>query len=209
MILLQSPSSLLYFLAIAIIKMKQAKKKEVTFVKREKNADVRIVPPDTYPGKPPKNYKKKRAVSLFVCFSQSFGPACYELIRVKTTAGSDDMYSIYYPKTQRDSNFYFHESIHESGEIHWVMDGRNVGTPAYGRKDNPAAMRLYLRVKQPLCLCVRMGKSLGEDQLRQIVFRIVEHLPIKVDGEEATQELLKRGFYRLVREDLKINSKRR
>jgi hypothetical protein len=175
-------------------------------MKKKKNDDVRIVPLDAYPGKPPKNYKKKRAVSLFVCFLQSFGPACYELIRVKTTARSDDMYSIYYPRTQRDANFHFHESIHDSGEIHLVMNERNVGTPAYGRKDNPAAMRLYLRVKQPLCLCIRMGKSLGEDQLRQIVFRIAEHLPIKVDGEEATQELLKRGFYRLVREDLKIST---
>lgn len=148
-----------------------------------------FVPPDTFPGKPPKNYKLRRAVGLFLCLAHSFGPACREVLRAKTIAGGRDVYVIV-------RNVPFHESFHESGEFHWVINGERV-VPVYGEKDFSAAFKPWFKFRTPLCLCLRRGASLGKEEITRLVSRLARYLPIKINLEEASHMLRKRGFYRL------------
>lgn len=148
------------------------------------------MPPDAFPGKPPKNYKRRRAVGLFLCLAHSFGPACHEVLRAKTTAGGRDIYVIV-------RNVPFHESFHESGEFHWVLKGEQV-VPKYGEKDFSAAFKHWFKFHTPACLCLRRGTRLRKKEIMSIVSRLARYIPTEINLEEASRMLWKRGFYRLV-----------
>ena len=160
---------------------------------------IAYVAPDAYLGKPPKNYKQKRAVGLFLYLVHSYGPACHEVLRAKTTAGGRDIYVIVRP-------FPFHESFHGSRKFHWTWDlkGKHV-VPVYGEEDFPAAFKLWFKFRSPLCLCFRRGRFLAKKEVASLVSCLARYLPIKIDLEEASHTLWERGCYRLVENPRVVN----
>ena len=157
--------------------------------------EVITVIPKYAPNTPPKNYKKKKAISIFCCIKYSHGFKCPELIRARITT-KGDVYIVPYPITETGFKD-LHLSHHSSGEFHWTDDGKHV-QPVYGEKDFPAALKLWLKFKCPPCFCFRKGKSLSDTEIDNILQRITEYFPFTLDKNEAYQNLLDANFYRLL-----------
>lgn len=172
---------------------------EKVWVMNQAENQITSLLPDAYPGKPPKNYKQKRAVGLFLCLAHSFGPACYEMLRAKTTANARDIYVIV-------RKVRFHESFHESGEFHWMWElkGEHV-VPLYREQDFPAAFKLWFKFRSPVCFCFRRGQSLGKEEITSLVSCLARYLPTEINLEETSHMLWKRGFYRLGESPLLIS----
>lgn len=154
-------------------------------------------PPDTYLGNPPKDYRPKKAVGLFVCWVRSFGLACYEILRARTVASGRDIYVIFFSGAMRISGDNLHESYHESGDFHWLIDGQHV-VPLYSKEDSPAAIKLFLRMKPPLCYCFRKGRNLERDKITNLVSCLARYLPIEISIGETSREIWEKGFYRII-----------
>ena len=121
---------------------------------------------------------------------------------MKAKATGEDLYTIPFPRGQKLSKIRTHESLHGSGEIHFILEEeggfRIKAVPVYGNDDQPAAIRAFLKIKCPLCVCIRKGRSFEKHKLERAVSRIVDYLPVRVDAKEVIESLNKRGYYRLV-----------
>ena len=162
-----------------------------------------IVPKHT-PGRPPKNYGEKKAIGVFACLAFSFGLRCPELLRARITTRRDVYimpfveYQPFKGKNLQD----FHLSYHASGEFHWTSNGNHI-EPAFGEDDFRKAFEVWLQVRSPLCLCLRKGKGLNEEEIVSSAKCLSRYIPMPIDIEAASQELKHAGFYRLVSADLK------
>ena len=158
------------------------------------------------PGIPPKNYNRRKAISLFCCLSFSFGPRCPEILRARITM-KGDIYimplieSLHYGTEPKGDFQDFHLSYHSSGEFHWAKDGTHI-QPVFGEADFRKALELWLKLKFPPCLCFRKGKGLGEEEIAALIQHLAKYLPLTVDVEEVAQNLRNTNFYRLIRGDL-------
>jgi len=161
--------------------------------------DIRI--PRYNPGNPPKNYGEKKAISIFCCLHFSFGFGCPELLRARITK-KGDIYVIPFSEYGIGD---FHLSHHESGEFHWGHD-RTHDKPAYGEGDFAAAFGLWLKVRSPLCFCLRKGKNLNNEDIAILVQRLAQNFPFAFDIETASRDLERSNFYRLVLAALKQKS---
>ena len=159
------------------------------------------------PGIPPKNYNRRKAISLFCCLSFSSGLRCPEILRARITK-KGDIYimplieSLHYGTEPKGDFQDFHLSYHSSGEFHWTKDGTYI-QPVFGEADFRKALELWLKFKSPPCLCFRKGKSLGEEEIAALIQHLAKYLPLPVDVEEVAQNLKGSNFYRLVRRDLR------
>ena len=146
--------------------------------------------PDAFPGKPPKSYRQKRAVGLFLCLARSYGQACHEILRAKTTVEGDIYLTV--------RKVGFHEAFHKSGEFHWTWEreGKHV-KPQYGEQDFPVAFKLWLKFRKPSCICFRRGRLLQKEQIVRLVPSLARYLPIEINSEQASEDLCEKGFYKL------------
>ena len=112
------------------------------FEKTQNTKGITIVIPKYAPSTPPKNYMKKKAISIFGCIKYSYGFKCPELIRARIST-KGDIYVVPYPITEIGSRD-FHLSHHSSGDFHWTDDGNHI-QPIYREKDFPAASSLLYR----------------------------------------------------------------
>jgi hypothetical protein len=143
------------------------------------------------PGKPPKNYRKPRAVGLFLCRDSSF--QCVEILRA-TVAPAGDVYI--FPFLNEISDF--HVSHHQLGECHWTDEGKHL-VPRDGADDLANAFSLWLRVKcftNVPCICLRRGRSLGHPDLAKLMTIMVKYLPFPADSVEIAGPLATKGFSR-------------
>jgi hypothetical protein len=159
------------------------------------------------PSVPPKNYNHRKAISLFCCIPFSYGPRCPEIVRARITKEGDvyimPLIEFLRQGTKLEGELQdFHLSYHSSGEFHWTKDGTHI-EPLYGEADFRKALERWLRFKYLPCLCFRKGKGLGEEEILALVRHLARYLPLTVDVGEAAQDLKSRGFYRLVRRDLR------
>ncbi|MBA7690465.1 hypothetical protein ES703_98992 [subsurface metagenome] len=156
--------------------------------------EVIIVTPKYAPSTPPKNYKKKKAISIFCCIKYSYGFKCPELLRARITT-KGDVYIVPYPITETGSKD-LHLSHHSSGEFHWTDDVNHV-QPIYGEDDFPTALKIWLKFKRPPCFCFRKGKALNDIEIDNILQRIARYLPFSFNIKETYQNLKDANFYRL------------
>ena len=148
-------------------------------------------------GKPPKKFSKKRSVGVFACLGRA--NMCFEILRARTTSQKEDIYIIPFPNARTKG---FHESIHESGKVHWVWEcGKVHKDPLYGREDSPSALKNYIKRKSPVCICFRAGQSLTNRQIRLLVSRLIEFIPFDVQVKEICFLLKEKKFARFVRAD--------
>jgi hypothetical protein len=155
---------------------------------------------------PPKNYNRRKAISLFCCISFSYGPRCPEILRAKITK-EGDIYTmpliefLHQGAALKGQLQDFHLSYHSSGEFHWTKDGTHI-EPLFGEADFRKALELWLKFKSLPCLCFRKGKGLREEEILALIQHLVGYLPLTVDVGEVAQSLKGTNFYRLVRRDL-------
>ncbi|MBA7709117.1 hypothetical protein ES703_118027 [subsurface metagenome] len=93
----------------------------------------------------------------------------------------------------------FHLSYHASGEFHWTDNGIHVD-PLCGEDDFRKAFEVWLKLRFPPCLCIRKGKGLREEEIISLVRCLSRYVPV-VNIEDASQELKRADFYRLVSAD--------
>jgi len=159
--------------------------------KRQSFEQVSIKIPKYSPGHPPKNYNRKKAISLFCCLSFSCGPRCLELLTASITSRGD----IYVMPFTEHASGDFHLSYHKSGKFHWTHRGNHI-QPIYGEDDSPAAMRLWLKFKEPPCFCLRKGRNLNDEEIFMLLQRLAPNLPFAFDIEKVSCDL-KDSNYRI------------
>ena len=168
---------------------------------------VNIPTPRYAPSTPPKNYNQKKAISLFCCIWFSYGFKCPEVLRARITM-KGDIYimplieSLHYGTEPKGDFQDFHLSYHSSGEFHWAKDGTHI-QPLFGEADFRKALKLWLKLKSPPCLCFRKGKGLREEEILALIQHLARYLPLTIDVGEVAQNLKGTNFYRLVRRDLR------
>ena len=160
----------------------------------------KIIIPRYSPGTPPKNYKEKKAVSLFCCLKFSFGAKCPELLRA-VISKKGDVYIIPYVEygSRGFSNFPgdFHLSHHKSGKFHWTTKKEHI-EPVYGEKDFAAAFGLWLKLRHPPCFCFRRGSGLNEQEITSLLNRLAQNIPFVFDIESSSKDLGSQNYHRLV-----------
>jgi len=173
-----------------------------------------LVPNGTYlpkprhePSIPPKNYRKKKAISVFCCLYFSYGFKCPEILRARITVKGDiyimPLIEFLHHGTEPKGDLQdFHLSYHSSGEFHWAKDGTHI-QPLFGEADLRKALELWLKLKSPPCLCFRKGKGLREEEILALIQHLARYLPLTIDVGEVAQSLKGADFYRLVRRDLR------
>ncbi|MBU3918874.1 hypothetical protein KKC63_03145 [Patescibacteria group bacterium] len=140
-----------------------------------------------YLGNPPKNYKERKSVGLFVLRDGS----CSEIVRAKINK-KGDVY-IFYPQDKESS---FHESFHASGAFHW-REGREKHFPLLGKKDAPLAFRASLFELWPSpCFCFRKGRDLSIAELNKIIGELIRYTPNNIRKEPVVLALEEFSFYR-------------
>lgn len=139
------------------------------------------------PGRPPKSYKKNKAIGFFICR----GKDCIELLRGKI-GPKGDVY-VFHPRFPINE----HESFHASGKYHMKIDKEYV-TPLLGKGDKPLATKTAIfRTRLTPCFCLRKGKNLSPKEVRLITNAIIRYFPkIDIKKEEVTSVLEKTGFFR-------------
>ena len=152
------------------------------------------------PGHPPKNYNRKKAISIFGCLYFSYGFRCPELLRATITSAGDvyiiPLHRVYLAESEKGRRD-FHISYHKSREFHWTHGGTHI-VPVCGEDDAPAAMRLWLKLKQPPCFCFRKGRNLNDEEIVTLIQHLAQNLPFNFNVEEASQNLKNAKFYRMV-----------
>jgi hypothetical protein len=166
-------------------------KKELEKNQLPEQASVKI--PRYGPGILPKRYNVKRSISIFCCLRFSFGFKCPEALRATITT-KGDVYVIPYTEYGLGD---FHISHHKSGEFHWGYQGNHI-QPICGEDDAPAAMRLWLKLKQPPCFCFRKGRNLNDEEIVTLIQRLAQNLPFTFNVEKASHNLKNTKFYRMV-----------
>ena len=166
-----------------------------------------ILVPRYAPTVPPKNYNRRKAISLFCCILFSYGPGCPEILRARITKEGDiyvmPLIEFLRQGTKQEGELQdCHLSYHSSGEFHWTEDGTHIES-LHGEADFRKALELWLKFKSLPCLCFRKGKSLLEEEILALVQHLARYLPLTVDVGEAAQNLKGKDFYRLVRRDLR------
>jgi hypothetical protein len=164
---------------------------------------ISVIIPRYAPGNPPKNYNRRKAISIFCCLGFSYGFKCPELLRAKITSKGDIYVMPLIEYTTKSKNEFqdFHLSYHSSGEFHWAEHGTHI-QPVFGETDLRKALELWLKLKSPPCLCFRKGKGLREEETTRLLQKLVRYLPIPIDIGEAAQSLRDSNFYRLVQKGL-------
>jgi hypothetical protein len=168
---------------------------------------INISVPRYEPGIPPKNYNRRKAISLFCCLSFSSGLRCPEILRARITK-KGDIYimplieSLHYGTEPKGDFQDFHLSYHSSGEFHWTKDVTYI-QPVFGEADFCKALELWLKFKSPPCLCFRKGKGLREDEIVALIEHLTKYLPPTIDAGNVAQDLKGTNFYRFVRGDLR------
>jgi hypothetical protein len=163
-----------------------------------------LILPRYSPGTPPKDYKEKKAISIFCCLWFSYGIRCPELLRATITT-KGDIYVIPYVEYMGKSMEKFrdfHLSYHSSGDFRWAEGGTHV-EPVCGETDFGAAFGMWLKVRRPACFCFRKGKGISDKEIVSLLQRLAQNFPFTFDVGEALQNLRRSNFYRLVSADLK------
>lgn len=152
------------------------------------------------PGKPPKDFKKRKAVAIYICL----GDHCVEGVRAIIGSNGD----IYIPLTppQLGKLWPAHESFHASGQHHWVFPGEKGRAALLGKEDAPRAFKLaFFNLLGVPCLCFRRGMGLESDEIRALVERLIAYTPLYPHyAERVGAELASEGFSRWPRPDLTL-----
>jgi hypothetical protein len=170
-----------------------------------KGANIPV--PRYAPGIPPKNYHRRKAISLFCCLSFSYGPRCPEILRARITKEGDiyiiPLIEFLHHRTELKGELQdFHLSYHLSGEFHWAKDGTHI-QPLFGEADLRKSLELWLKLKSPPCLCFRKGKGLRQEEILALIQHLARYLPLTIDAGNVAQDLKSANFYRLVQKDLR------
>ena len=142
-------------------------------------------------GQPPKNYRKHRSIGLFQCRPPRL--ECTEILRASLSR-QGDVYVL--PHVDRISDF--HVSHHQSGVCHWTDEGKHT-VPRDGHEDmaNAFSLKLFFDcARSTPCVCLRKGKSLSRDDVRNLVLFLAKYIPFRYDLDEMTQRMMQSGFAR-------------